>query len=173
MQTAHRKERQRYFKSGRGWRYLRRRSHGSYALLQAISTVAVFMAISVAPPNALRGGVSKITKDFWPCEKGGKWIDIEDHRGEEGYITGSLFTVFDLGPYPEEWRKEPLRKTDAEKAAEQRAEIESALFDIDHLSIRPLRAAVDGSATEFDRKKIQQLEEEAAKLRTALAALPV
>lgn len=47
------------------------------------------------------------------------------------------------------------------------------LSEIDTESIRPLRAAVDGSATEFDNKKLAQLESEAQTLRVELKVLNV
>ena len=50
-------------------------------------------------------------------------------------------------------------------------EIKQRLAEIDTESIRPLRATVDGSATEFDTQKLATLEAEAQALRTELASL--
>lgn len=50
-------------------------------------------------------------------------------------------------------------------------EIKQRLAEIDTESIRPLRATVDGSATEFDTLKLAALEQEATALRTELASL--
>ena len=50
-------------------------------------------------------------------------------------------------------------------------EIKQRLSEIDTESIRPLRATVDGSATEFDTQKLAALEQEAMALRTELASL--
>ena len=50
-------------------------------------------------------------------------------------------------------------------------EIKQRLAEIDTESIRPLRATVDGSATEFDTLKLSALEQEATVLRTELASL--
>ena len=55
---------------------------------------------------------------------------------------------------------------------ERRAqEIKQRLSEIDTESIRPLRATVDGSATEFDTLKLAALEQEATALRAELASL--
>ena len=50
-------------------------------------------------------------------------------------------------------------------------EIKQRLAEIDTESIRPLRATVDGSATEFDTQKLAALEQEATALRSELASL--
>ena len=50
-------------------------------------------------------------------------------------------------------------------------EIRQRLSEIDAESIRPLRATVDGSATEFDTQKLAALEQEATALRAELASL--
>ena len=50
-------------------------------------------------------------------------------------------------------------------------EIKQRLSEIDTESIRPLRATVDGSASEFDTLKLAALEQEATALRTELASL--
>ena len=50
-------------------------------------------------------------------------------------------------------------------------EIKQRLAEIDTESIRPLRATVDGSASEFDTQKLATLETEAQALRTELKSL--
>ena len=52
-------------------------------------------------------------------------------------------------------------------------EIKQRLSEIDTESIRPLRATVDGSATEFDTQKLATLEAEAQALRDELRGLEV
>ena len=52
---------------------------------------------------------------------------------------------------------------------ERRAAILARLAEIDLLSIRPLRAVADNSATEFDKRKLATLDREAADLRAELA----
>ena len=62
---------------------------------------------TITPDNALRGETPTAKPGFWPGEHNGKWIDIEDHRDEEGYMNGESFTVSDFGPYPEGWSATP------------------------------------------------------------------
>ena len=50
-------------------------------------------------------------------------------------------------------------------------EIKQRLAEIDTESIRPLRATVDGSASEFDTQKLATLETEAQALRTEMKSL--
>ena len=65
---------------------------------------------TIVPINALRGDVSPLKKvGFHPCEKDGKWIDVEDHRGEVGYVNNEPFTITELGKYPEGWTKDISR----------------------------------------------------------------
>lgn len=127
---------------------------------------------TVAPANALRGKRPKVKAGFWPGEQSGKWVDIEDHRGEEGYVNGEAFTVFDFGPYPQGWATTPPEPTEEEKAAQRRAEIIARFAHIDFDSVRPLRAIVQGEGTEADKEKLAALDAEAEELRTELAALP-
>ena len=56
---------------------------------------------STAPTNALR-----IEPDFkdglWPCEKNGKWVQVEDHRKETVYSTetGLAVEIKEVGALP-------------------------------------------------------------------------
>ena len=51
------------------------------------------------------------------------------------------------------------------------AEIKQRLLEIDTESIRPLRATVVGSASEYDTQKLATLEQEAMALRTEMKSL--
>ncbi len=42
-----------------------------------------------------------------PCWTGQKWIQIENHRGEEGYVHGTAHTITEYGPLPEGWSDTP------------------------------------------------------------------
>lgn len=128
---------------------------------------------TIAPANALRGEKPTAKPGFWPGEKGGKWVDIEDHRGEEGYVNGEAFTIRDFGPYPDGWSTEEPEPTEAEKNAARRMEILSRLIAIDADSVRPLRAIARSEATDADTEKLAALDTEADALRAELATLPV
>ena len=53
----------------------------------------------------------------------------------------------------------------------RKPEIEARLAAIDIAKVRPLTAMVGGTATEFDTRKLAELEAEAAELRAELAKL--
>lgn len=58
---------------------------------------------SIAPENAIRGEVPAINPGLCPCEKDGTWIDVENHKDEEGFVNGEAFTIKEYGPYPDGW----------------------------------------------------------------------
>lgn len=67
---------------------------------------------TLPPGNALRGEEPPITKGFWPCEKDGSWVDVEDHRERtlaKGFPAGTEQegTKFWL---PENTHQTPARK---------------------------------------------------------------
>ena len=84
--------------------------------------------------------------------------------GENGcynyrYIDGAVVEI------PESEKAEVVYKQ------KRVAEIKQRLSEIDTDSIRPLRATVDGSATEFDTLKLSALDQEATALRTEMKSL--
>lgn len=130
---------------------------------------------------------------FWPCEKNGRWIQIEDHRerntatgfsdevaqaGTEYWLPGDSWRtpsrkMQEIGPLPEGYLLERPEKTESEKKEQQLAEIVNRLMEIDMESSRPLRALVNGSGTDADRAKLVRLDAEALRLREEIAALSV
>jgi hypothetical protein len=107
----------------------------------------------------------------WPCWNGTAWMDVEDHRGDEGFVNGQPTKIESLGPYPEGWSATRPEPTPEELKEIERARIMGRLAEIDRESIRPLRAAAEGAAAEFDHQKLAALESEAAQLRGQLAGL--
>lgn len=64
----------------------------------------------IPPDYSLRAEEKpEIKKGFWPClnKKKTSFAQIEDRRGEEGYVNGEAFTIIELGPYPEGWSITP------------------------------------------------------------------
>lgn len=57
------------------------------------------------------------------------------------------------------------------EAERRKQEIKQRLAEIDTESIRPLRATVEGSGTEFDANKLTMLDAEATTLRAELASI--
>ncbi|MDR0339502.1 MAG: hypothetical protein LBH65_04420 [Desulfovibrio sp.] len=124
------------------------------------------------PLNALRGNAPETNvKGKWPCESGGKWVQTEDHRGEEGYVDGEHTTIKDVGPLPTGWSTTPPGPTEEEKIEQRCAEIIARFAQIDADSVRPLRAIARGEATEADQEKLAALDAEAEALRLELVSL--
>jgi hypothetical protein len=65
----------------------------------------------------------------------------------------------------------PPPPTPEELEARRKADIIGRLAEMDTLSIRPLRAIADNTATDFDREKLAALEAEAAELRAELKTM--
>ncbi|WP_051176915.1 tail fiber assembly protein [Halodesulfovibrio aestuarii] len=65
----------------------------------------------------------------------------------------------------------PPEPTEAEKAQQRITEIQSLLTANDLASVRPLRAKLAGTATDFDDNRLAELEEQAKALRAELVTL--
>lgn len=65
---------------------------------------------------------------------------------------------------------ELLRKADQTKQ-QRKQQIISRLTEIDTLSVRPLRAVAAGTASDFDKSKLAELDEEAASIRAELSEI--
>ena len=115
----------------------------------------------------------EIVDGFIPRKLSGQagWEQVENHKGEEGYVNGEPFTIKDFGPYPDGWSTEPPPPSQDELKAQRRAAILARLEELDAESVRPLRAIVRGEATKDDTDKLAALDAEAAALRLELAAL--
>lgn len=77
---------------------------------------------TVAPVNALRDAPAPSPEGKYPAEKNGKWIEIEDHRGKEGFVSGDSYIVADFGPLPEGWSDTPPPPTTGELFSSLRSE---------------------------------------------------
>ena len=64
-----------------------------------------------------------------------------------------------------------VQKIQAKQNAARAEEIKIRLEEIDGESVRPLRAAVTGTADDYDVKKLKELEAEAEELREELKGL--
>lgn len=71
------------------------------------------------PNNATR--TKAVVQDgFIPQWNGKEWLQVENHKGEQGYIAGEPHTIKEYGPYPEGWSSnepEPTPPTQAEQIA--------------------------------------------------------
>lgn len=84
---------------------------------------------TMPPANALRGDKPTAPAGYWPGESGGAWIDIEDHRGLQGWLDGEPYTVTDFGPLPDGWsdaapEPEPITPTLADLSRENQRRLD-------------------------------------------------
>ncbi|WP_297893730.1 phage tail protein [uncultured Desulfovibrio sp.] len=82
-------------------------------------------------PNNATYTAPTLKKGFVPCWDGKKWEQVEDHKGESGYVNGQPHTINEYGPLPEGWSDTPpppsLSDAQATKAASIVAAHETAL----------------------------------------------
>ncbi|KAF1073597.1 hypothetical protein [Halodesulfovibrio sp. MK-HDV] len=73
----------------------------------------------------------------------------------------------------EEWERDhpAPQQSKAEKAQQRITEIQSLLTANDLASVRPLRAKLAGTSTDFDDNRLAELEEQAQALRAELVTL--
>ena len=55
-----------------------------------------------------------------PRWNGAEWVQVENHKGEEGYVNGERHTIGHYGPYPDGWSASPPPKPFAESLREAR-----------------------------------------------------
>ncbi len=107
------------------------------------------------PPGEMRDGhVWKRVDDAWQ--------ELEDHRGESGFVNGEPFTIKELGPLPEGWSTKPSEPTEREKILAQILELES------QQTPRRLREA---ALTGEGRVWLQNLDAQIAAKRAELSGL--
>lgn len=63
--------------------------------------------------------------------KDGKWKQVEDHRGQEGYVDGQRTTIREVGPLPKGWSTEPPAPTPEELWQSLRHQRDSRLATCD------------------------------------------
>lgn len=69
------------------------------------------------PNNAVRV-VPQIQEGYIPRWTGKGWEQVENHKGEEGFVDGKSYTIKEYGPLPEGWSDTPPPPTlDEAKAA--------------------------------------------------------
>lgn len=108
---------------------------------------------------------------YIPRWSGKAWEQVENHKGERGWLNGEPHKIESYGPYPEGWRATPPEPTQEEKDAARIAEIKAELVQLDNESVRALRAILNEKGTDEDKIKLAELEAQAEDLRGELAAL--
>lgn len=110
---------------------------------------------------------------YIPRWNGKAWEQVEDHKGESGWINGEPHKIEAYGPYPEGWSATPPEPTQEEKNAARIAEIKAELVQLDNESVRALRAILNEKGTDADKTKLAELEAQAEGLRAELETLGV
>jgi hypothetical protein len=112
-----------------------------------------------------------VVPGYIPRWSGSAWEQVEDHKGEQGYLDGQPHTIKDYGPWPEGWSDEPPPPTPEELASQRKAEIHARLDKIDMDIIRCLDERDEGTATDYVAQKLAALRTEKRVLRAELAGL--
>lgn len=118
-------------------------------------------ATTIAPPEAISGYAR-----VWD---GLSWVQTEDHRGVTGWVNGCLYTICELGPFPEEWSTVPPELTIEERIAniETKYEVKFAALRVritnvllaDGLTEDPKRTALAAEwQSEQDARDLEILE---------------
>ncbi|PAV48509.1 hypothetical protein CK486_08655 [Pseudomonas sp. HAR-UPW-AIA-41] len=107
-----------------------------------------------------------------PLPGGVEISEAQYQQAMAGMLEGLHVQIVDGGLFVGELPVPPAPEPTAEQLyMQRRAEILAELAAIDAASARPLRAILVGSATDDDRVRLAQLDEQAAALRAELAAL--
>ena len=127
------------------------------------------------PPNGTTIKPEKID-GYAPVWNGSAWEQVEDHRGETGWVNREPMEIKDLGPLPEGWSAEPPEPTPEEQAEQCRQAILTELDRIDRASSRSLRAILTAQAAglepeQADTEMLAEHEANAKVLRAELAGL--
>ncbi|MEZ6853017.1 hypothetical protein [Halodesulfovibrio aestuarii] len=127
---------------------------------------------NLPPLNATREAPEQ-REGYCPKWSGETWEYVKDMRGTKYYLPdGSEYEVTEIeGQLPEGANLTKPEPTEAENAQQRIAEIQQQLTVNDLASVRPLRAKVAGTATEFDETRLAELEAQAQALRAELVTL--
>jgi len=108
-----------------------------------------------------------------PKWNGSAWEYVQDMRGTKYYLSdGSEHEITEIeGQLPESASLTKPEPTEAEKAQQRIIEIQQQLTANDLASVRPLRAKLAGTSTDFDDNRLAELEEQAQALRAELVTL--
>ena len=122
------------------------------------------------PNNATRSAPD-MEKGYIPRWNGTAWKQVENHKGEQGWLYGKPHIINQYGPYPDGWSDTAPEPTEKEKKAQHKAEILAAMGELDRKSGRALRAFALGEATEEDKVHLADYEAQVHTLRTELESL--
>lgn len=123
------------------------------------------------PGHAVRGEEPAALAGFWPCWNGQAWEQVEDHRGQAGWLDGQALTITELGPLPTGWSGQAPAPDPAEVQQMLLAEIDAELarLDVEYLTPRVLANLALGDG--FARNRQEKHEAEALVLRQKRAEI--
>lgn len=81
-------------------------------------------------PNNATYTAPTLKKGFVPCWDGKKWGQVEDHKGESGYVNGQPHTINEYGPLPDGWSETPPPPTTEELFARLRSERDTRINSV-------------------------------------------
>ena len=84
-------------------------------------------------PNNAHDIAVKVKPGFIPRLVNGKIVQVENHKGESGYVNGEPHTIKDYGPRPDGWSDTPPPPTPEELAAQARAQRDALISATDYL----------------------------------------
>lgn len=65
-------------------------------------------------PNNATHTAPTVVEGKIPRWDGKKWVQVEDHKGESGYVNGQPHTINEYGPLPDGWSDTPPPPTTGE-----------------------------------------------------------
>lgn len=119
--------------------------------------------VDVAPP---------IITGFIPRWNGKAWDQVEDHRGEEGFVDGQPIIIRDYGARPEGWSLEPPELTNDQKIVLLKDQIKQVESNGGRANREINLALIEGNqppAEAFDR--LMAIESEIVPLRAQVQTL--
>jgi hypothetical protein len=118
-----------------------------------------------APPNNSTYVPPEVQDGFIPRWNGEAWEQVENHKGEKGYVAGQHTEIKEYGPLSEDWTTEPPPPPpDTRTPEEKRRAAYSAELD-------PIQAQIAGYKTEAEALRSGGDEAAAAECDAKAAAL--
>lgn len=135
-----------------------------------MTTIDVALAVEALLPAAnYSGSVTANTEAAWNAVVWGENYE----RNQDGTLKLDEDGKPILMPKPtwEALEEAWVALSNAAAVKERLSAIDARLAELDAASMRPLRAIVDGSATDFDKNKLKELESQAEALRQELSEI--
>ena len=108
------------------------------------------------PNNATRT-VPQEQDGHIPRWTGEAWEQVENHKGEQGYVEGTPFEIKEYGPYPGGWSATPPEPTPEENARARMAEIDAEIRELEQKALRPMLAIQLGTDEPYDHERRDEI----------------